>query len=140
MIDMWLDARRPLEETVWETVLKAGTLRPVDLNRWTMEDLRNAYRNANEHLMLYAVTEKDGVTQEILDALSDTQKVCAKIRRDIWVLLFWRKVPLAKTAVDKYRKAIAKNYVAMVEAGGVLVSAGVPQHAGLKLYRSLCIA
>jgi hypothetical protein len=130
-----------LQDALFQTLLKAGPLLPVDTQRWQWVDLHNAYRNADEHLMLCAILDRENIGPEVLETINRLEKLCAKIRRDVMMVLLWRKVPLAETAVDGYRKAVATNYLAMVEAGSVLVSAsGVPQHAGLDLYRSLCTA
>lgn len=129
---------RSVEDALLGTVLKAGPLLPVNTSRWSWVDLHNAYHNADEHLLLYAIIDKELATPEVQEALARLQRVCVKLRQDVMKLLVWTKLPLAESVADKYRNSIAENYSAMVEAGGVLVGAVVPQHVGVELYRSLC--
>lgn len=127
-----------MQDALLRTVLKGGSLLPVDTVRWDWTDLHNAYRNADEFLLLCAIIDKDAASPEVWESLRELQRVSAKVRQGVMKLLVWSNVPLAKSLGDKYRNSIAEHYAAMVEAGEGLVSAGVPQHAWLQLYRSLC--
>jgi hypothetical protein len=121
-------------------MLRAGILQPVDVSAMTLTDIHNAYRNADEHVLLSMAVDPDKFPESEREsgkrALEELYGSARRVRRDAKMLLIWRRVPLAKPVADKYRKAIAENYPAMIEAGSVLVKLGEPELA--MLYQSPC--
>lgn len=117
-------------------LLTPGVLRHVHVTQWERIDVRNALTNAEEHLLLLSCLDPDALPEPGKDAATYIRSAAKACRRDAIALLIWRRVPLAKAIADKYRKAIAKNYQAMISAGAVLVTLCDPELAGW--YKSRC--
>lgn len=109
-------------------MLRPGVLLPVNIERLAFTDIHNVYRNADEHLLFSLAVSADAAGKGSLDKLFNVSR---RVRQAAKMLLIWRRVPLAKAAVDRYRKAIAQDYPAMIEAGSVLVKLGDPELAVL---------
>lgn len=118
----------------------SGPLRQVDTTRWSREDIRLAFINADQHLLLVSSLDPDRFAPEQRDrgvaAMKRIRSSAKDCRHKGKALLFWRALPLAKARLDGYRKAIAKSYDAMLEAGSVLVSLEDPEL--VKVYRTRC--
>jgi hypothetical protein len=120
-------------------ILSPDGLKPVNTRRWARVDIRNAYTNADELLIL--VSSIDPAAFEPPDrepgiAAMKRIRSCAKrCRGQAQALLFMQSSSLAKALRDSYRKAIAKDYDAMIEAGSVLVRIGEPR--SVNTYNSL---
>lgn len=119
--------------------LLSDGLMPVNTVALTMTDIHNAYRNADEHIFLCFAIDPDGCgpadAGAVKEALSQMLQLARRIRHAAKMLLLWRRVPLANPVADKYRKAIAESYPAMLEAGSVLVRIDEPRN--VNAYNSL---
>jgi hypothetical protein len=128
-----------LHERVAE-ILEANVLRPADTTAWSRTDIRNAFTNADEHMLLASsldLQQFDPAEREsAAGAIKRIRSAAKAVRHKGQALLFWRATPLAKAVADSYRKAIAKNYLAMIDAGSVLVMIDEPRN--VSLYKSLC--